>query len=411
MNDEQTSQGTAPSSSKKKHWLAWLLVLLVVGVLLLPLLHRAMPAGGPGGPGGPPGGGPGGPGGMGGANAGTSVTVSPVEQGSMDIYLNALGTVTPEHTVNVYSQVSGEVLAVNYREGQMVSKGQSLVEIDPRPYQAQLQEAMGTLKHDQAALDAARNDLKKYEIALKGNAVSQQTYDDQLGTVKQYEGTVENDEGTVAYDKVQLAYCHITAPLSGRIGLRLVDPGNTIFSGSSSTIATITQLNPMTVVFAIAEDHVPQVMQAVKHSALKVDLYDRAQLNKLTTGKLLTLDNQVDTTTGTVKLRAAFDNANNALFPNQFVNAKLEVGTLENANLIPTVAVQYNGQQAFVYVEKSDKTVALTNVTVVNADEDKTAVTGITHGQTVVTSNFDRLQDGAKVSVASAAGPAGPGPR
>jgi multidrug efflux system membrane fusion protein len=281
----------------------------------------------------------------------------------------------------------------------MVTKGQLLAEIDPHPVQAQLQQSEGTLARDRAALEQAKNDLKRYETALAGNAIPEQTYADQQATVKQDEGTVQNDEGSVAYYKVQLGYCRIEAPISGRIGLRLVDPGNVIFSGSSSTIATITQINPMTVVFAIAEDHVPEVMRATRRSGVKVDIFDRAQLHKLSTGKLLTLDNQVDTTTGTVKLRAIFDNAHGDLFPNQFVNARLQIGTLENANLIPTVAIQYNGQQAFVYVVQPDQTVALQNITVDNSDQSLSAVTGIATGATVVTSNFDRLQDGAKVTM------------
>jgi multidrug efflux system membrane fusion protein len=377
----------------KRHWLAWLLVLLVSVALCLPLLHKSAPTGpmGPGGPGGGP-------------NTGTSVTVAKVETGSMDVFLEALGTVTPQQTVNVYSQVSGRVLSVNYREGQIVQKGQSLVDVDPLPLQAQLQQSQGSLTRDQAALDQARINSKRYQDAYEQKAVSEQTVFDQQATVRQDEGTVQNDQGSVNYYKVQLGYCHITAPLTGRIGLRLIDPGNVIFSGSSSTIATITQLNPITTVFSLAEDHLNQIQRqlATRKTGLIVELYDRSQQNKLATGKLLTFDNQVDTSTGTVRLRALFDNTANILFPNQFVNARLQVDRLEGARLIPTVAIQYNGQQAFVYTVLANSTAKLQKITVINSEQDRSAIDGLNPGDTVVTSNFDRIQDGAAVSLPSA---------
>jgi len=397
MIEEQPAAASQPDSAsrKKKHWLAWLLVLLVCAALLAPLLHKSksVSSGGTGGPPGP---------GM--FSGGTSVTVAQVTTGTMDLYLDAIGTVTPLQTVNVYSQVSGQVLAVNYREGQMVRKGQSLIEIDPRTARAQLQQAEGSLARDRAMLDQARADLKRYQAAVKERAVSEQTVNDEEATVHQYEGTVQNDEGSVQYYKVQLEYYHITAPSAGRIGLRLVDAGNTIFSGSSNTLATITQIDPITVVFSVAEDHVQQVLKqlATNKQGLKVTVYDRTQQNKLATGKLLTLDNQVDTTTGTVKLRAVFANPQGILFPNQFVNVRLDVGQLVDAKLIPTVAVQYNGQQAFVYVIKTDGTAALRNITVLNSQQSQTAVEGLKADETVVTSNFDRLQEGAKVTVTGA---------
>lgn len=403
MTEEQ--QGVLSRSNhaphKKKHLLAWLLVLLACVVLLAPLLHKSKrSSGNAGGPG------------M--ANAGTSVTVSPVRVGTMDLYLDALGTVTPLQTVNVYSQVSGQVLSVNYREGQIVRKGQPLIEIDDRTAKAQLQQGEGSLVRDSALLGQARADLNRYQAAVKEHAISEQTVNDQEATVRQYEGTVQNDEGTVRYYKVQLEYYHITAPASGRIGLRLVDAGNTIFSGSSNTIATITQIDPITVVFSVAEDHVQQVLKqlSANKQGIKVRIFDRSGQNELAIGKLLTIDNQVDTTTGTVKLRAVFDNPHSTLFPNQFVNARLDVGQLIDTKLVPTAAVQYNGQQAFVYVVKPDHTVAMRNVTVLNSQQSTTAIDGVQSGESVVTSNFDRLQDGAKVILpgvpptAQGAGPA-----
>jgi multidrug efflux system membrane fusion protein len=285
----------------------------------------------------------------------------------------------------------------------MVHKGQVLIEIDPSPIEAQLQQAEGSLTRDRATLEQARTNLQRYQEAWKDHAVAEQTLFDQTSTVKQSEGAVTNDEGQVKYYQVQLGYCHIIAPISGRIGLRLVDSGNTIFSGSSTTIATITQLDPITAVFSVAEDHLAKIQQRIKssHGGLAVTLYDRSQTTKLATGKLLTLDNQVDTTTGTVRLRALFNNSSGALFPNQFVNARLEVDTLESAKLIPTEAVQYNGQQGFVYVVKADSTVALRNVTVANTEGGQSAVEGLDVGEAVVTSNFDRLTDGAKVTVST----------
>jgi multidrug efflux system membrane fusion protein len=340
---------------------------------------------------------------------GTSVDIEQVQQGSMDIFLDALGTVTPISTVNVYSQVSGRVLSVNYREGQLVHKGQILVEIDPRPLQAQLQQAEGSLLRDRATLDQDRINLKRYQDAFAQRAVAQQTVFDQEAAVQQAEGTVQNDEGQVQYYKVQLSYCNIIAPITGRIGLRLVDPGNTIFSGSGSTIATITQLNPITAVFSIAEDHMPEVRSqiAAQKGGLRVDLFDRSQANKLATGKLLTFDNQVDTSTGTVRLRAQFDNTKASLFPNQFVNARLEVNRLENTLLISTSAIQYNGQQAFVYRVDQDNKAHIQNITVVNSEGAKSAIEGLNVGERIVTSNFDRIQDGATVIIAGAQGRAG----
>ena len=388
---------TAPQPhTRKKHWLAWLLVALVCGALCLPLLYKSKSTMPPGGPGGAP---------------GASITTEKVQSGSMDIYLDALGTVTPLQTVNVYSQVSGRVLSVNYREGQIVQKGQTLAEIDPRPLQAQLQQALGSLARDKASLAQARINLKRYQDAFAEKAVAQQTVFDQEASVAQGEGTVQNDEGSVEYYRVQLSYCHIVAPLTGRIGLRLIDTGNTIFSGSSNTIATITQVNPITTVFSVAEDHIPQVQQQIasRKGGLGVDLYDRAQANKLATGKLLTLDNQVDTSTGTVRLRAVFDNAKGALFPNQFVNARLQVNRLEGAKLISTVAIQYNGQQAFVYTVQPNSTAKMQKITLLNSEQDKSAVDGLNVGDTVITSNFDRLQDGGKVTLPGAMPPMGAG--
>jgi len=398
MVPDTTSPSQPDVVPPKRHWLAWTIVLLVCAALSLPLLHHAKQPGGM-----PPGGG-----------GGIPVTVAQVHTAPMDVYLDALGTVTPLQTVNVYSQVAGRVLAVAYREGELVKKGQLLVTLDAGPTQAQLDQAQGSLVRDRALLDQARVNLQRYQEARQQKAIAEQTVSDQQSLVRQYEGTVQNDQGSVQYYRAELAYYRIQAPITGRIGLRLVDAGNTVFSGSTTALATLTQVDPMTVVFSVAEDHIPQIQhQLAARAGLRVDLYDRSQTRQIATGRLLSLDNQVDTTTGTVKLRAQFSNTQNQLFPNQFVNARLQVDTLRGARIVPTVAVQYNGQQAFVYRVKTDGTVALQNLRVVNSNQDETAVEGLELGDSVVTGNFDRLQDGSRVMVPAAkpaarTAPAGP---
>ena len=335
-------------------------------------------------------------------NTGTVVTVEPVTQAAMPIYLDALGTVTPEHTASVYSQVGGRIEAVHYREGQMVHKGDALVDIDPRPYQALLTQAQGALARDRSLLSQARVNLTRYQEAFSRNkAVSEQQVSDQQATVQQAEGTVQNDEGQVRYDEVQLAYSHITAPFEGRIGLRLVDPGNTVFANSTTALAVITQLDPITVVFSIAEDHLNSVLAQLRNGkTLPVDVYDRTQAKQIASGTLLALDNEVDTTTGTVKFRARFHNPGGTLlFPNQFVNTRLRVDTIDHATQVSTAAIQYNGQQAFVYVVQPNHTAAVRKITVTNAEGSKSAVEGVKPGETIVTSNFDRLRDGAAIAV------------
>ena len=329
-----------------------------------------------------------------------AITVGQTKTGDINVYVDALGTVTPTNTVTVYSQITGRVMSVNYREGQIVRKGQSLVEVDPRPYQANLTQALGTLVHDQGVLAEARIDLQRYQAAFARNAIARQQLEDQAQVVKQYEGTVQADQGTVDYDRVQLSYCHIVAPISGRVGLRLVDPGNTVFSGTGSTLVVITQLQPITVVFNVSEDDLPQVQTQLKtRRRLEVDAFDRTDVHQIEAGTLGALDNQVDTATGTIKFRASFGNRALDLFPNQFVNARLLVRTLHNATLVPTAAVQHNGTAAFVYLVKPDKTVAVQPVQTQTSNDEVTAVTGIGAGATLATSGFDRLETGAAVLV------------
>jgi multidrug efflux system membrane fusion protein len=339
-----------------------------------------------------------------------AITAAQSRTGDMGIYVTALGTVTPTYTVTVYSQITGQVMEVHYREGQMVRKGEPLIDIDPRPYQATLKQAQGTLQHDQGLLAQARMDLQRYRDAYARNAIAKQQLDDQTQTVVQYEGNVKADQGTVAYDEVQLEYCHIVAPIAGRVGLRLVDPGNTVFAGSGSTLIVITQLQPITVVFNVSEDDLPQVQAQLQgDSKLSVDVFDRANDHRIESGTLASLDNQVDTTTGTVRFRAELPNKELALFPNQFVNARLLVQMLKNVTLVPTVAIQHNGTDDFVYVVKPNNTVAAQNVTALTTNEQDTAVQGLNAGVTIATTGFDRLENGAHVTVRTPAQQQGQG--
>ncbi len=335
-----------------------------------------------------------------GAQGPAAITVGQSKMGDINIYNDALGTVTPVFTVTIYSQVTGRVTAVYYREGQMVRKGQPLVEIDPRPYQATLTQAEGTLKRDQGVLAEAKIDLARYQEAFSKNAIARQQLEDQQQTVEQDQGTVISDQGNVDYDRVQLAYCHIVSPITGRVGLRLVDPGNTVFSGTGSTLVVITQLQPITVVFNVSEDSLPQVQEQLHgRRELTVDAFDRSNDKKLDTGKLSSLDNQIDTATGTLKFRATFDNKESALFPNQFVNARLLVRTLKSAILVPSAAVQHNGTASFVYVVKPNNTVAVQPIKTLTSNEQVTAVGGVGPNTTLATSGFDRLENGAPVQV------------
>ena len=348
-----------------------------------------------------------------GQNGPAAITVGQSRRGNMNIYVDALGTVTPTNTVTVYSQITGRVMAVHYREGQLVHKGDPLVDIDPRPSQAALDQALGTLKHDQGVLAEARIDYARYQDAFARNAIARQQVEDQEQTVIQYEGTVQSDQGTVDADRVQLSYCHIVAPISGKVGLRLVDPGNTIFSGSSSTLVVITQLQPITVVFNVSEDDLPTV-QAQLHgrNELTVDAFDRSNNSSLDTGKLTSLNNQIDTTTGTVKFRGSFPNGRSQLYPNQFVNARLHVTTLQGTTLIPSAAVQHNGTASFVYVVDSGPnntaSVKVQPITVLSSDDNNAAVQGINPQVTLAISGFDRLENGTKVLVRGNGGGKGP---
>jgi len=334
------------------------------------------------------------------ANRSVPITTATATTGPIGIYINALGTVTSVYTATITTRVDGQIVSVNYVEGQMVHKGDLLVQIDPRPYQAALTQAEGTLAHDEALLGEARIDLDRYQLAFNRNAIAKQQLDDQIQTVKQYEGSVKNDQGTVASAATNVDYATIKAPIDGRVGLRLVDPGNIVTAASGTPLVVITQLQPITVIFSVAEDYLPQIQKQLRQSnKMSVEAFDRNQQTKLASGKLLTLDNQIDTTTGTVKLKAIFENSDIALFPNQFVNARLLVDTQQNATLVPTAAIQRNAQGAFVYVVKSNQTAAMQTVTIGTTDGGNAAVQGVKSGDVLAITGFDKLQDGVKVSV------------
>jgi multidrug efflux system membrane fusion protein len=299
----------------------------------------------------------------------------------------------------------GLVTAVHFKEGQLVKKGDPLVEIDSRPYRANLLQAQGALERDQNVLAQAQMDLERYRAAWARNAIQKQLLDDQEKIVLQDQGTVKNDEGTVQYDQVEVDFCHITAPITGRVGLRLVDPGNVVQAAGTVTLAVITQEDPITIVFTIPEDNLGAVTARLRKKAtLTVDAYDRTAQTKIATGKLITVDNQIDTTTGTVKGRATFPNKNDALFPNQFVNTRLLVNTLAGVTLVTAAAVQQNGQQSFVYVIQNN-VAHMRSVKTGVTDAGITQVEGINPGDIVATSSFDKLQDNIAVNIANSSKP------
>ncbi|MDQ2712244.1 MAG: efflux RND transporter periplasmic adaptor subunit [Acidobacteriota bacterium] len=339
------------------------------------------------------------------------VAVATVQKGNMGDYISALGTVTSVYTVSLTSRVAGTLVSINYHEGEMVRKGQLLAVIDPRPYEASYLQAQGQLQRDQALLANARIDVARYSTAFQQHAVPEQTLATQQAVVNQDEGTVKIDEGNLAAAKVNFDYAQIRAPIDGRVGLRQIDPGNIVQANGTTPLLTITQLQPITVIFTMAEDYIyPVVSQLRSGHKLRVDALSRDNQTELAQGTLLTIDNQVDTTTGTVRARATFANRDYKLFPNEFVNAKLLVRTLMGVNIIPNAAIQRNNDVAFVYVVNANKTVQSRNISVATTDGNNSAVTGVKPGEVLVTDGFDKLQEGAKVAPrkSSPAPPSGP---
>lgn len=392
MATESQNSGSEQSHSgknKRRQWL-WpvLLILIAGGAISVWKAVRTPPAAAAVRPGGK------------GQSFPTPVFVAPARTGDMNVYLTGLGSVAPLNNVAVKSRVDGQLMSVHFREGQNVTKGSLLATIDQRPFQVQLGQAEGQMARDREQLNNARADLERYRTLWKQDSIPRQQLETQEALVRQYEGAVKIDQGQIDSAKLQLTYSRITAPISGRIGLRLVDPGNMVRASDAGGLLTITQVQPIAVVFPLPEDSIPQVLHKMKGGKLGVEAFDREMKLKLASGELATLDNQIDPTTGTVKLKATFANRESELFPNQFVNARLLVDVKKNAIIVPSAAIQRSPQGAFAYVLNPDKTVAMRPVkTGVSQGGETAIVEGLTVGEQVVVDGAERLRDGSKVEV------------
>jgi multidrug efflux system membrane fusion protein len=329
-----------------------------------------------------------------------SVATAPVQRQDVPVYLTGLGAVTAFNTANIKSRVDGQIMKVNVQEGQNVKEGDLLIEIDARPFQAQLEQMQAQLFRDQAQLRDARLNLERYTTLIPSGSIAQQQVDTQKALVDQLDGTVRTDQAQIDTAKLQIVYCHITAPFNGRVGLRQVDPGNIIHAADTNPMLILTQLQPIAVIFTLPEDVLPSVSQHMRGGTLEVDAFSRDDQTKLATGKLLTIDNQIDPTTGTAKLKAVFSNTDNQLWPNQFVNADLLLETRKNSTVVPTAAILRGPQGTFVYAVNPDKTVQDRVVTVALTQGDTTVITnGVNPGDTVVTDGQDKLQRGSRIDM------------
>jgi multidrug efflux system membrane fusion protein len=400
--EQEDPQFLAPSRDSRpfiaRHWRALTIALIIVALLVgfVLYLRTKQPVAAP-------------PRGRNGQNGPVAVSVATAVAGDIQVKIPALGTVTPLATVIVRTQITGTLQRIFFTEGQFVHQGDALAQIDPRPYEAALQQMEGNLKRDQALLADARLDLKRYEGLVKEDSIAQQQLDTQRALVDQYAGTIQADEGQVKTAQVNLVYTHIIAPVTGRVGLRQVDQGNYVTPGDANGIVLINQLQPITVIFSIPEDNVSAVMKRVQSgAALPVEAFDKPNVTKIADGKLLTVDNSIDITTGTIKLRALFENTDSALYPNQFVNIQLLQDVLTNQIIMPNAAVRRgapNGvASTFVYIVNADSSVSVRPVTLGVIDGEKIAVTaGLKAGEVVVTEGGDRLRDGAQVQLPSSA--------
>ncbi len=396
------SPGTA-SGAPSSRWWVWVLALVVVvgGIWFYRSRSSASNAAAASAPGGPAGAGPNGAYGTG----PVPVVVSTASNGDLPVFYNGLGTVNAFNTVTVRSRIDGQLLRVAFQEGQLVKEGDVLAEIDPRPYQVQLEQAQGQLARDVAQQQDAIVNLERYKLLYKEGVIPKQQLDTQQASVGQFDGAIQTDKATIDNAKLNIVYCRITAPISGRIGLRLVDAGNMVHATDTSGLLVITQLQPISVLFSLPQDQLPVVYKKLRGGQqLTVEAYDRDNTSKITTGKLLTIDNQIDPTTGTYKLKAVFKNEDNALFPNQFVNIHLLVDTLHNIVLVPTTAILRGSQGVYVFAVTADGTVKVKSVTVANANGNTTGVSaGLKSGEVVVVDGQDKLQDGSKVDAKPAA--------
>ena len=392
-----------PKKSTRRRWLIWLAILLVVALgiyFLWPQIKSINSSSTPptkskAGPG----------------TAPIPVVAAKSRKGDIGVYFTGLGSVTPIYTVTVKSRVDGQLMNVLYKEGDLVHQGDLLVEIDPRPFEVQLTQAQGQLIKDQATLENARIDLARYQTLVTQQAIPEQQYATQKATVTQAEGIVKTDQGLIDSANLNITYCHIKAPITGRIGLRLVDPGNIVHAADTNGLLVITQIQPISVIFTIAEDQLPVVVQKMNAGQqLTAYAYSRDMTAKIATGLLTTLDNEIDPATGTLRLRATFDNKDNSLFPNQFVNVRLLVQEKHGVTLVPTAAIQRNGQTTYVYVVNPDSTVTVRQVTIGTTEGDDSEVTaGLTPGEVLVMTGVDKLQEGTKVNaqIPSGKSPAG----
>jgi membrane fusion protein, multidrug efflux system len=400
---------TGSPKPPRRRWVGWIVVLALAGVgyWQWPRIKTLLPSGASNAPAGTAKGGRGRRGGGG----TTQVVAARATKGSIKVFVTGLGAVTPIYTVTVNTRVTGQLMKVAFKEGQIVHQDDLLLEIDPRPYQVQLEQAEGQLIHDEALLKDARLDLDRYQTLIKQDAIPQQTLDAQIALVTQYEGTIKTDQSQIDNAKLNLIYCHITSPITGRVGLRLVDPGNIVQATSTTGLVVITQLDPISVIFTTGEDQLPPILDRLHAGQeLPVEAWDRENKVKLADGKLETVDNQIDPTTGTLKFRAVFGNADGKLFPSQFVNARLLVQQKPNVTLLPNNAIQRNSQGTYVWLVNPDQTVKVSTIMVGTTEGDQSEITsGVQPGDEVVTVGVDRLEEGGKVAAEIPGENPGPG--
>ena len=398
MNDTLPPEIEAPHESRLKpasraHWRIWLAVVLIVAIIAggIAWLVLSAPATTPASKG------------RGGFDPARPMPVvaQPARKGNIDVYIDGLGTVTPRNMVVVRTRVDGQLMSVAFREGQNVKAGDLLAQIDPRPFEVQLTQANGQMARDQALLRNAQIDLERYRTLLAQDSISKQQVDTQEALVRQYQGAVQSDQGAIDNAKLQITYARVTAPIGGRVGLRQVDPGNIVHASDANGLVTITQVQPITVVYPVPEDNVPRIVKRMQGAQeVAVEAFDRSGKNKLATGRLLTIDNQIDTTTGTVKLKAEFPNQDAALFPNQFVNVRMPVETRQDVTLVPTAAIQRGAPGTFVFLVKQDQSVTMTPVKLGAVEGENTEVqSGLEPGNLVVVDGADKLRDGSKVEL------------